>query len=47
MAKINKYLRQTDDKLIAAEPCKITIEMTDYNISDTLQIKKEGSKKIL
>lgn len=41
MAKINKYLRQTDDKLIAAEPCKITIEMTDYNISDTLQIKKE------
>lgn len=41
MAKISKYLRQVDDKLIAAQPCKITIEMTDYTISDTLQIKEE------
>ena len=41
MAKINKYLQQTDDKLIAAQPCKITIEMTDYSMSDTLQIKEQ------
>ena len=41
MAKINKYLQQTDDKLIAAKPCKVTIEMTDYTMSDTLQIKQE------
>jgi len=41
MAKINKYLRQIDDKLIAAEPCKLTIEMTDYTLSDTLQVKEE------
>ncbi|MHA1873388.1 MAG: hypothetical protein ACTSVB_04670 [Candidatus Heimdallarchaeaceae archaeon] len=41
MAKINKYLQQTDDKLIAAQPCKVTIEMTDYTMSDTLQIKQE------
>lgn len=41
MAKINKYLQQTDDKLIAVQPCKITIEMTDYHMSDTLQIKEQ------
>jgi hypothetical protein len=41
MAKINKYLQQTDDKLIAVQPCKVTIEMTDYTMSDTLQIKEE------
>ena len=41
MAKINKYLRQIDDKLIAAEPCKFTIEMSDYTLSDTLQVKEE------
>jgi len=41
MAKINKYLQQTDDKLIARKACKITIEMSDYTLSDTLQIKQE------
>jgi hypothetical protein len=41
MAKINKYLRQIDDKLIAAEPCKLTIEMSDYTISDSIQIKQK------
>ena len=41
MAKINKYLRQIDDKLIAAEPCKLKIEMSDYIISDSIQIKEK------
>ncbi len=41
MAKINRYLHQTDDNLIATQPCKLTIEMTDYTISNTLQIKEE------
>ena len=41
MAKLNKYLQQSDDKLVAAQPCIITIEMTDYTLSDTLQVKTE------
>jgi len=41
MAKINQYLKQIDDKLIAFQTCKLTIEMTDYALSDTLQIKEE------
>ena len=41
MAKIGKYLQQTDDKLIAVQPLKLTIELSDYTISNTLQVKKE------
>lgn len=41
MAKINQYVRQTDDKLIAAKPCTVTIEMTEYHLADTIQIKQQ------
>lgn len=41
MAKITKYLQQSDDKLISVQPCKLTIELADYTISDTLQVKTE------
>jgi len=41
MAKIGQYLQQTDDKLIATKPCKLTIEMVDYHLSDTLQVKEQ------
>ena len=41
MAKIGKYLQQTDDKLIAVQPLKLTIELSDYSVSNTLQIKTE------
>ena len=41
MAKINQYLRQTDDKLIAVKPFKLTINMDDYSLADTLQVKEE------
>jgi len=41
MAKIGKYIQQTDDKLIASQECTLTIEMTDYTLSNTLQIKEE------
>ena len=41
MAKLNRYIQQSDDKLIAAQPCKITIEMADYTLSNTLQIKEQ------
>lgn len=40
MAKIGQYLKQADDKLISAKPCKLTIELDDYHLSDTLQIKE-------
>jgi len=43
MAKITQYLQQSDDKLIAVKPCKLTIEMIDYHLSDTLQIKEQDS----
>jgi hypothetical protein len=43
MAKINRYLQQSDDKLIAARPCRLTIEMSDYHLSDTLQVKEQDS----
>lgn len=43
MAKIGQYLKQADDKLISAKPCKLTIELDDYNLSDTIQIKEEES----
>lgn len=43
MAKIGKYLQQSDDKLVAVKPCKITIEMSDYHLADTLQIKEDDA----
>ncbi len=43
MAKISQYVRQTDDKLIATKPCNITIEMADYHLADTIQIKQQDS----
>jgi len=43
MPNINQYLQQTDDKLIAVKPFKLTLNMDDYRLSDSLQIKeKEG-----
>ncbi len=41
MAKITNFLQQSDDKLMAVKPCKLTIEMEDYRLSDTLQIKEQ------
>ena len=43
MAKINQYLQQSDTKLIAVKPCTLTIEMSDYYISDSLQVKSQDS----
>jgi len=43
MAKITRYLQQSDDKLIAARPCKLTIEMSDYHLSDTIEIKEQDN----
>jgi len=40
MAKINRYLRQSDDALIAVKPFNMTIDMSEYNLSDSLQIKE-------
>ena len=41
MAKIKSYVQQSDDKLIASQDCTLTIEMADYQLSDTLQVKQE------
>lgn len=43
MAKITQYLQQSDTKLIAAKPCKITIEMSDYHMSDSMQVKEQDA----
>lgn len=43
MAKISRYLQQSDDKLIAAQPCRLTLDMADYTLSDTLQVKEQDS----
>ena len=43
MAKITQYLQQSDNKLIATKPCKLTIELNDYYISDSLQVKEQDS----
>jgi len=43
MEKIGKYLQQTDDKLIAAQPCKLTIDMSDYHLSDTMEVKEQDA----
>lgn len=43
MAKITQYLQQSDDKLIAVKPCKLTIEMNDYHISDSIQVKEQDA----
>jgi len=39
MAKISQYLQQSDDKLIATKKCTLTIEMNDYHLTDTIEIK--------
>lgn len=41
MAKLNQYLHQSDDKLIAAKPFNLTLTLDDYHLADTLQIKEE------
>jgi len=43
MAKIGQYLQQSDDKLIAVKQCKLTLEMSDYQLSDTIQIKQQDA----
>jgi len=40
MAKITKYLQQSDDKLIATQPCKLTLDMSDYHLSDTMEVNE-------
>jgi len=41
MAKIGKYLKQEEDNLIALEPLTLTVDMNEYTLSDTIEIKKE------
>jgi len=43
MAKITQYLQQSDTKLIAMKPCKLTIEMSEYHISDSIQVKEQDA----
>jgi len=43
MAKIRNYLQQSDTKLVAVKPCKLTIDMSDYYLSDTIQVKEEDA----
>lgn len=41
MKKLSQYLEQVDDKLIALKPCKISIDMSNYQINDNLEIKND------
>jgi len=41
MAKLNKYLRQTENTLMAARPCTVTIGLSDYRMNDNIQIKED------
>jgi len=43
MAKISRYLQQSDTKLITVKPCKLTIDMSDYHISDSIQVKEQDA----
>jgi len=43
MAKITQYLQQSDTKLIAAKPCRVTIELSDYHMSDSIQVKEQDA----
>ena len=41
--KIERYLYQSDDKLIALKECKLTINLSDYYLDDTIEIKDDNS----
>ncbi len=41
MAKLSKYLYQTENTLIAQLPCVVTIGLSGYRINDNIQIKEE------
>ncbi len=41
MAKLSKYLYQTENTLIAQQPCVITIGLSDYRMNDNVQIKEQ------
>jgi DNA-directed RNA polymerase beta' subunit len=38
---LKKYLTQYEDKLIAAKPCKLTIDLTNYDMNNNIQIKRD------
>lgn len=38
---LTKYIEQIDDKLIALKPCKLSIDMSNYVIGDTIEIKTD------
>ena len=40
MAKLSKYLQQTENTLIAVLPCTVTIGLSDYRMNDNIQIKE-------
>lgn len=40
MAKLSKYLQQSENTLIALLPCTVTIGLSDYRMNDNIQIKE-------
>jgi hypothetical protein len=40
MAKLSKYLTQTENTLVARLPCVVTIGLSDYRMNDNIQIKE-------
>lgn len=38
----HKYLKQEDNKLIVKKPCKITLDLTNYNLNDNIQINNSN-----
>lgn len=38
---LKKYLTQYEDKLAAAKPCKVTIDLSNYDMNNNIQVKKE------
>jgi len=38
---LSKYMVQQDDKVVALEPCKITLDLSNYKIGDTIQINED------
>jgi len=40
MAKLSKYLQQTENTLVAVLPCTVTIGLSDYRMNDNIQIKE-------
>lgn len=41
MAKLSKYLYQTENTLLAKLPCVVTIGLSDYRMNDNIQIKEQ------